>query len=138
MVVAFGRGAAGQGNQMGLRTLIQLPVPAGLDPVPQRPLQSVLSEATLDVEHRANGHVQGLGHLGPRPPLVGLQQNAGPGGHSGGTPSCPNNMLQLVPLFRRQPDPEFLPDHAATSHQLQLLKDYHYQSTTVAMTQNLA
>ncbi len=117
VVVAFWGWAAGQGDQMGLAPLIQLPVPAGLDPVLQRRLQPVLGEAPLEAEHRALGHIQGLGHSGRRPALVGLEQDTGPGRNPGGTPSCPNHMLQLVPFLRRQPDRKFLSHHTVTSLQ---------------------
>ena len=49
---------------MGLRPVIQLAVPVGLDPVLEHTVQSALGEAPLDVEHRDLGHVQGLGHPG--------------------------------------------------------------------------
>ena len=42
------------------------------------PSSPALGKAPLDIEHRALGHVQGLGHPGRRPPLVGLEQDAGP------------------------------------------------------------
>ena len=54
--------------------LVQLPVPASLGPVLQRPLQPILGEAPLHAKHRALGHVQGLGHPGCRPALAGLEQ----------------------------------------------------------------
>ena len=138
VVVALRGWAAGQGNEMGLRPLVQLPVPPGLDSILQRSLQPILGEAPLEAEHRALAHIQGLGHPGRRPPLVGLQQDPGPGRSPGSTLPCPNHMLQLVPFFRRQPDRKFLPDHTATSQLLQLLKDYHYRSTTKYTIDNQA
>ena len=78
VVVALGGRTAGQGDEMGFAPGIQLAVPVGLGPVPERPVQPILGEAPLDAEHRALGHIQSLGHLGRRPPLVGLEQDAGP------------------------------------------------------------
>ena len=93
------------------------PVSVGLDSVFQRPLQSVLGKAPLQAEYRALRYIQGLGHLGSRPPLVGLQQNAGPSGNPSRTLPSANHMLQLVALLRRQLDPKFLPGHTITLQQ---------------------
>ena len=46
---------------MGFAPGIQLAVPVGLGPVPERPVQPILSEVPLDAEHRALGHIQSLG-----------------------------------------------------------------------------
>ena len=78
VVVALRGRAAGQGNQLALCPVIHLAVPVGLGPVIEHTVQSALSEAPLDVEHRALGHIQGSGHLGRRPALVSLEQDAGP------------------------------------------------------------
>ena len=123
VVVALGGLAAGQGDQVGLATVIQLAVPVGLGPVPERPVQPILGEAPLEAEHRALGHVQGLGHPRRRPALTGLEQDARPGRNPGRTLPRPDQMLQLVAFLRRQPDGKFLPDHNTTSQQHQLLKD---------------
>ena len=93
VAVALGRRRAGQGDQVGFLQVVQLPVPVRLDSVLQRPLQPVLGKAPLQAEHRALGHVQRFRHLGRRPPLVGLQQNAGPSGNPGGTLPSPDHML---------------------------------------------
>ena len=74
MLVALGGRAARQGNQAGLRPVIHLAVPAGLDPVLEHTVQSAPGEAPLDVEYRALGHVQGLGHPGRRPSLAGFSK----------------------------------------------------------------
>ena len=104
VVVAFRRRAAGQRDEVGLAPVVQLPVPMGLGPVLQHPSQSPLGKTPLDPEYRALGHIQGLGHLGRRPTLIGLQQYPGPGSHSGWAFTCPYQMLQLVPLLPSQPD----------------------------------
>ena len=83
VVVAFRSRAAGQGDEMGFRPVVQVAVPVGLGPVPERPVQPILGEAPLDAEHRALGHIQSLGHLGRRPALVGLEQDAGPSRNPG-------------------------------------------------------
>ena len=113
VAVALGSQTAGQGNQVGLGPVIHLAVPVSLRPVSQHPVQPALGEAPLDVEYRALGHVQGLGHPGPveGPALIGLEQDAGPVDNPGGTPSHPDHVLQLVALLRHQPDREFLPDN---------------------------
>ena len=117
MLVALGGRAARQGNQAGLRPVIHLAVPAGLNPVLEHTVQSALGEAPLDVEYRALGHVQGLGHPGRRPSLAGFQQNAGPGRNPGRTLSGTNHMLRLLALLLCQPDQILLPDHTATPQQ---------------------
>ena len=117
VVVAFRCWAAGQCNQVGLPPVVQLPVPVGLGPVLERPVHAILGETSLDPVHRAVNHVQGLGHLGRWPTLVGLKQDAGPRNHPSSALASPNQMLQLVPLLRTQPDCILLPDHTATSQQ---------------------
>ena len=42
------------------------------------PSNPFLGKAPLEAEHRALGHIQGLGYPGSRPALVGLEQDAGP------------------------------------------------------------
>ena len=74
VLMALGGRAAGQGYQVRLGPLVQLPVPVGLDSILKRPLQPVLGKAPLDAEHRSLGHVQGLGHPGSRPALAGLER----------------------------------------------------------------
>ena len=59
VVVALGGWAAGQGDQVGFATVIQLAVPVGLGPVPEHPVQPILGEPALEAEHRALGHIQG-------------------------------------------------------------------------------
>ena len=48
--------------------------------------QPILDEAPLDIEHCIQGRIQGLGHLGRRPALLGLEQDASAGRNSGRTP----------------------------------------------------
>ncbi len=55
-------------------------------PVQDRPGQPLPGETPLDPEHRAPGHIQGLGHLGREPVLIGFEQDAGPGRNPGQTP----------------------------------------------------
>ena len=117
VVMALGGRAAGQGDQVGLATVVQLAVPVGLGPVPERPVQPILGETPLEAKHRALGHIQGLGHPRRGPALAGLEQDAGPGYDPGRTPPCPDHVLQLVAFLRRQPDRKFLSDHTDTSQQ---------------------
>ena len=117
MLVALRRRAAGQGDQMGFGTVIQLPVPVGLNAVFQCSVQPIPGEAPLGPEHRGLGNVQSLGHPGSGPDLISLEQDAGPGRNPGRTPPRPYRMLQMVAFFWRQPDRKFLPDHTATSQQ---------------------
>ena len=49
----------------------------------------------------ALGHIQGWATF---PPLIRLEQNPGPDRHPGCAFPRTNQMLELVPLFRRQPD----------------------------------
>ena len=75
---------AGQAIQVGFAPVVQLPVPRrawGRSCRPQ--LMGWLGKAALDAEHRALGHIQGLGHLGRRPTCIGLQQYPGPSGDPG-------------------------------------------------------
>ena len=119
VVVALGGRAAGQGDQVGLATVVQLAVPVGLGPVPERPVQPILGETPLEAKHRALGHIQSLRHPGggPAPALTGLEQDAGPGRNPGRTLPCPDHVLQLVALLRRQPNRKFLSEHTDTSQQ---------------------
>ena len=117
VVVALGGRAAGQGDQVGFAPVVQLAVPVGLGPVPERPVQPILGETPLDAEHRALGHIQSLRHLGGGPALTGLEQDAGPGRNPGRTPPRPDHVLQLVAFLRRQPNRKFLSDHTDTSQQ---------------------
>ena len=77
------RRTASQRDEVGFASVVQLPVPMGLGPVLQHPSQSLLGKAALDAEHRALGHIQGLGHLGRRPTCIGLEQYPGPSGDPG-------------------------------------------------------
>ena len=117
VVVALGGRAAGQRDQMGFAPVIQLAVPMGLGPVPERPVQPIFGEAPLEAEHRALGHIQSLGHPGGGLAFTGLEQDASPGRIPGWTLPRPNHVLQLVAFLRCQPNREFLSDHTATSQQ---------------------
>ena len=83
VVMPFRGWAAGQGNQVGLAPVVQVPGPVGLGTVLQNPLQPFFGKALLDPVHRAQGHIQSFGHLGRRPTVVALQQNPHSSGHSG-------------------------------------------------------
>ena len=109
--MAFRRRTAGQRDQVGLAPVVQLPMPVGLAPVPQGPSQPLLGKSLLDPLYGAQRHIQGFRHLGSRPTVVALEQNPRPGHHSGRAFPYPNQMLQFLPLFRRQPHCVFVPDH---------------------------
>ncbi len=83
------------------------------------------AEAPLDAVYAGIGHIQGLGRLGRRPALGGLEQDACPVNNPGGTLPCPDHMLQLVALLPRQPDSEFLPDHTAPHNNVFPDSEYH-------------
>ena len=101
--MAFRRRTAGQGNQVGLALVVQLPAPVDLAPVPQGPVQPSLRKAALDLVHGAQRHVQGFGHPGSGPTIVALEQNPRPGRDSGRAFPNPNQILEFFPLFRHQP-----------------------------------
>ena len=119
VVMAFRRRTAGQRDQslprtgygVGLAPVVQLPMPVGLAPVPQGPSQSLLGKSLLDPLYGAQRHIQGFRHLGSRPTGVALEQNPGPGGQSGRAFPYPNQMLQFLPLFRRQPHRLLITNH---------------------------
>ena len=102
---------------MALCQIIHLAVPVVLGPVLERSVQPASGEAPLDVELRALGHVESLGHPGRRLALAGLEQDSGPVDNPRGTLSRPDHVLQLAALLRHQPDREFLPDHTTNSQQ---------------------
>ena len=60
--------------------------------------------------------IQGFRHLGRRPTVVALEENPRPGGHSGRAFPNPNQMLQFLPLFRRQPHRVFITNHHRYPH----------------------
>ena len=60
--------------------------------------------------------IQGFRHLGRRPTVVALEQNPRPGRHSGRAFPYPNQMLQFLPLFRRQPHRVFITNHHRYPH----------------------
>ena len=72
VVVAFGRRAAGQSDQVGFAPVVQFPAPVGLGTVLQNPRQPFFGKALLDPVHCAQGHIQGFSHLGRRPTVVAL------------------------------------------------------------------
>ena len=75
--------AAGQGNQVRLTPVVQLPGPVDLGTVLQNLLQPFFGKALLDPVYRAQGHIQSFGHLGRRPTVVALQENPRSSGQSG-------------------------------------------------------
>ena len=104
------RRAAGQGDQVGLAPVVQLPAPVGLGTVLQNPRQPFFGKALLDPVHGAQGHIQGFSHLGRWPTVVALEENPGPGGDSGRAFPNPNQTLEFFPLLRRQPHCVLVPD----------------------------
>ena len=84
------RRAAGQGDQVGLAPVVQLPAPVGLGTVLQHPRQPFFGKALLDPVHCAQGHIPGFSHLGSWPTVVALEENPGPGGDSGRVFPNPN------------------------------------------------
>ena len=52
VVVAFGRGAAGQSDQVGFAPVVRLAVPVGLGPVLDRPVQPLFGETPLEQDAR--------------------------------------------------------------------------------------
>ena len=96
MVVALGRWAAGQGNQMSFPTFVQLPVPVDLVAPVQRFLQPLLRIPLPGSYYRPLRDVQGRCYLGSRPALIHLQQNACPGDRLGRTPARPDHFPQMT------------------------------------------
>ena len=116
VVMAFRRRTAGQRDHVGLAPVVQLPMPVGLAPVPQGPSQPLLGKSLLDPVYGAQRHIRGARHLGSRPTVVALEQNPRPGRHSGRAFPYPNQMLQFLPLFRRQPHRVLITNHHRYPH----------------------
>ena len=85
-------------------------------PVPQGPSQPLLGKSLLDPVYGAQRHIQGFRHLGSRSTVVALEQNPRPGGHPGRAFPYPNQMLQFLPLFRRQPHRVLITNHHCYPH----------------------
>ena len=105
------RWAAGQGDQVGLTLVVQLPAPVGLGTALQNPVQPFFGKALLGPVHGSQGHIHSFSHLGSLPTVVALEENLGPGGDSGRVFPNPNHTLEFFPQFHRQPNCVFVPDH---------------------------
>ena len=68
-VVASGRWAARQGDQVGLPLVIKLPVSVGLDPILDDSRQPLLSVPPFGAVHRTLGDIQSGRHLWCLPSL---------------------------------------------------------------------
>ena len=102
--MALGRITARQGNQMGLATIIQLPVPIGLGMVVQHTVQSLLSVPPFGAQHRARRGVQRRRHLARAPSFVSLEQDPRPSDLSISSSFDPVNrkMTKVIdPVFHR-------------------------------------
>ena len=97
MVLALRGRAAGEGYQMCLTLVVQLPVTVDLIAALQHLGQSLIGISPLGAKHRAFRYVQSGGYLGRGPALVYLEQNAGPGDCLGRTPARPDHPPQPPP-----------------------------------------
>ena len=111
VVMALGRVAARQGNQVGFASIIQLAIPIGLRMVVQHAVQSFLPIPSFGAEHRARRRVQGHRHLRSAPPVVSLEQDARPIDDPSRALTATDQPIQLGLIFRRQPYRIFLRNH---------------------------
>ena len=102
VVVAIGRWATRQGDQVGLALIVQLAIPVGLDPILQHAIQTFLSVPPFGPVHRTLGHVQSVRNLGCVPSLSNFEQDARPGDDTSRTFAATYQSAQLLAFLRRQ------------------------------------